>query len=223
MPTGVVLLAAGTGRRLGGKKPKQFLVLEGEPLFLKPLRTFLKHPSVREIVVVCSRAHETVVKHWIDRLKTRLSIRLAKGGGYRGESVRNGVRALSSRMDVVLVHDSARPLITIEMIRRVEAAARKTGVALAAWPLADTLKSSTKNNSVKKTIPRRGLWLAQTPQGFRRDIALECLLKPSRSATDDVELAERKGYRVRLVAGGPTNMKVTYPMDLKLCRLLSEK
>jgi 2-C-methyl-D-erythritol 4-phosphate cytidylyltransferase len=222
MPTGVVLLAAGAGRRVGGKKPKQFLLLDGEPLFLKSLRTFLKCSSVNEIVVVCLPGRETAVKRWISRCKTRVKIHLIEGGRYRGESVRNGVRALSPQMNVVLVHDAARPLISPDMVRRVEEAAKKTGAALAAWPLADTLKSSTKQGAVKKTIPRKGLWLAQTPQGFRRDVAIKCLLKPSASATDDVELAERKGYRVQLVEGGPTNMKVTYPTDLKLCRLLSK-
>jgi 2-C-methyl-D-erythritol 4-phosphate cytidylyltransferase len=75
---------------------------------------------------------------------------------------------------------------------------------------------------VEKTVPRAGLWLAQTPQGFRRDVALKCLLKPSKNATDDAELAERRGYKVALVEGAATNMKVTYPADLKLCRLLKK-
>jgi 2-C-methyl-D-erythritol 4-phosphate cytidylyltransferase len=130
------------------------------------------------------------------------------------------VRALSLDLDVILVHDTARPLVSRSIIERVARAASKKGAALAAWPLPDTLKSADKAGRVLKTIPRKNLWLAQTPQGFRRDVAMDCLLKPSSTATDDVELAERKGYRVVLVQGAPTNMKVTYPHDFSICEAI---
>jgi 2-C-methyl-D-erythritol 4-phosphate cytidylyltransferase len=111
-------------------------------------------------------------------------------------------------------------LITRDIVERVAQAALKHGAALAAWPLPDTLKWAAANERVKKTVPIKNLWLAQTPQGFKRAVALKCLLKPSRSATDDVELAQRRGVRVQLVKGAPTNIKVTYPHDLDLCRAL---
>lgn len=245
MRSGVVLLAAGAGRRLGARKPKQFLSLNGRPLFMTPLAVFAAMPSVKDIVVVCSSEGRKAVESSVRRLKTKKPVAVVLGGAIRGESVRNGVKALSTDIDVVLVHDSARPLVTADIVRRVETAAKKTGAALAAWPLADTLKLALQGTGgqarrsfggqarrsfgeqtrqisfVKKTIPRKNLWLAQTPQGFRRDVALKCLLKPSASATDDVELAQRKGFKVAIVDGAADNFKVTYPMDLKLCRLLA--
>ncbi|MCG3206206.1 MAG: 2-C-methyl-D-erythritol 4-phosphate cytidylyltransferase [Elusimicrobia bacterium] len=220
MSTGVILLAAGAGRRFGASKPKQFMTLGEEPLFMASLRVFLSLPSVREIVVVCHPNHQPFVHRWLNQLKTKKRIGITRGGEIRGESVKNGFYALSTTHDVVLVHDSARALVTKDIVKRVELAAKKNGAALAAWPLADTLKSSTLNGRVKKTIPRAGLWLAQTPQGFKRSVAAQCLLKPSPHVTDDVELAERKGFPVTLVEGSATNFKVTYAKDLDLCRLL---
>lgn len=186
-----------------------------------PLSVFVRMPSVREIVIVSAPDRIRFIEMQVRQLKTKKPIVVVAGGSLRGDSVRNGVRALSKKIDVVLVHDAARALVTSDIVRRVEAAAEKNGVALAAWPLADTLKLATSNLLVKKTIPRQQLWLAQTPQGFRRDVALKCLLKPSATATDDVELAQRKGYKVALVDGSAINFKVTYPTDLKLCRILA--
>ncbi len=222
MRTGVVLLAAGAGKRFGAAQPKQFLSLNGAPLFVSSLRVFARLPSITEIIVVCLNKHERFISSWAKRIVRRARVTVVEGGAYRGESVRNGVRALSSSVDVVLVHDAARPMVDVAMVRRVERSAKKVGASLAAWPLADTLKLSRGNSTVAKTIPRAGLWLAQTPQGFRRDVALQCLLNPSENATDDVALAERRGYKVAIVEGSATNVKVTYPTDLKLCRLLKK-
>ncbi len=222
MKSGVVLLAAGSGRRFGGRQPKQFLFVNGKPLFFLPLKTFLEKPSVKEVVIVGAPVHRAKISRWVAAMRTNKPIAVVDGGAIRGESVRNGVQALSNSVDVVLVHDSARPLVSRDIIDRVEKAAKRTGAALAAWPLADTLKLATPSLLVKKTIPREKLWLAQTPQGFRRDVAQKCLMAPSAGATDDVELAQRKGYKVAIVEGSATNFKVTYPTDLTLCRLLQK-
>jgi 2-C-methyl-D-erythritol 4-phosphate cytidylyltransferase len=222
MRTGVVLLAAGSGRRFGRARPKQFMTLNREPLFMNSFRVFEKIPSVKEIAVVSRPSDLKTVARWTRRSRKNLTVRMIAGGEFRGASVRNGVKALAANLQVVLVHDTARPLVTREIVRRVEKAAFKTGVALAAWPLNDTLKLASAQGRVRKTVPRKNLWLAQTPQGFRRDIALKCLLHPSPSATDDVELAQRKGYPVQVVEGSATNMKVTYPADLKICQALAK-
>lgn len=221
MRSGVVLLAAGAGKRVGGR-PKQFQLLNGAPLFMTSLRVFASMPTIKEIVVVVGSGHVGRVTSLLKRLRTRTNIAVVEGGAFRGASVRNGVRALSKNLDVVLVHDSARPLVDKNIVQRVVKAAQQTGVALAAWPLPDTLKMSNGQQLVKKTIPRQKLWLAQTPQGFRRDIADKCLLSASRTATDDVALAERKRFKVKIVEGSAINFKVTYPEDLKLCRLLAK-
>ena len=220
MSTGVVLLAAGTGRRFGGRTAKQFLPLNGEPLFLRSLRVFLSVPSVREIALVGAPRSLDSLRRRLPRLPARVRLTLVEGGAFRGASVRNGVRALSDKATVVLVHDAARPMITADVVRRVERAARRTGAALAAWPLSDTLKDGRGGRRVKRTVPRDGLWLAQTPQGFRRGRPLDCLLAPRPDATDDVALAERRGLPVEIVEGSASNIKVTYPHDLKVCRAL---
>jgi 2-C-methyl-D-erythritol 4-phosphate cytidylyltransferase len=219
--TGVVLLAAGSSQRFGKGLPKQFLLFNKEPLFVKSLRLFLRTPSVIEIALVVHRDHFTFAENWKNKMKHSQKITIVLGGAFRGESVKNGVKSLAKKLDVVLVHDSARPMITADIISRVEHAAYKTGAALAAWPLPDTLKQ-VKGRLVKKTIPRENLWLAQTPQGFRRDVANRCLLKPTPLATDDVELAQRKGFKVEIVKGASTNIKITYAADLDLCRRIAK-
>lgn len=219
--TGVVLLAAGSSRRFGRSVPKQFQSLKGEPLFMRPFRVFSRCPSVKEIVVVSQPEHHQKIKRWVGRPSRKKKISVVEGGPFRGDSVRRGYRALSPNLDVVLVHDAARALVTADIVRRVEKAARSHGAALAAWPLPDTLKLASSRNLVRKTIPRNDLWVAQTPQGFRRDVAKKCLLHPSPAATDDVQLAEKKGFKVAVVPGSPLNFKVTVPHDLKICRMLS--
>jgi len=220
MSTGVILLAAGLGRRFGGRIPKQLARLNGQPLFLKPLKIFAGIPSVGEIVIVVSKSLHSKVQGIVRRFKTRKKIILVLGGPFRGQSVKNGFRALSGQANVVLVHDSARPLVERKVVKRVEAAAKKFGVALAGWPLGDTLKLIGQTGQVIRTIPRKKLWLAQTPQGFRREIAEICLNYPKREATDDAKLAEAKGYKVKIVRGSPVNLKVTSPHDLRICRAL---
>lgn len=217
MKSGVVLVAAGSGRRFGQSLPKQFLSIAGKPLFLHSLDVFNKCPRVKEIVVVVAKCFFHKVTKRVERLGTRKTIKVVLGGSFRGASVRNGVKAISPKLDVLLVHDAARPGVTPDIVKRVEDAAFKKGAALAAWPLPDTLKRGSKTGRVIKTIPRENLWLAQTPQGFRMNIARQFLLKPKKNATDDVELVERRNIPVALVLGSPTNLKVTYSHDLKFC------
>jgi 2-C-methyl-D-erythritol 4-phosphate cytidylyltransferase len=216
--TGVILLAAGIGRRFGGTSPKQFLSLNNKPLYQHSLSVFRRIPSVGEIVLVVSPAK--VASFQKMKFAGLPHMTVTAGGSYRGESVRNGLRAFRTKPSVVLIHDSARPLVDSAMVRNVESAAKKFGVALAAWPLPDTLKEE-KNGMVKRTIPRKNLWLAQTPQGFRWSIAVKCLIHPRPDATDDVDLAQRKGFKVKIVIGSPKAMKVTVPMDLKIVRKIN--
>ena len=220
MATGVVLLAAGSGNRFGGRTPKQFLPFNGEPLFVASLRVFSSVASVTEIILVAPPGRASQIRRRLPRLSARLAVSVVDGGSFRGASVRNGVKALSAAVSVVLIHDAARPMVTADIVRRVESAARRTGSSLAAWPLADTLKKEGPRRRVGRTVARDGLWVAQTPQGFRRDVALKCLMFPRPGATDDVALAESRRLPVELVEGSPINIKVTTPHDLRLCRAL---
>ncbi len=212
--TGVILAAAGEGRRLGSRLPKALVPLAGTPLFLHSLRTYAALPFVREIAIV-------LPPDWVDRIRKQLGRRLetlkvttlVPGGARRQDSVRIGLEALSSPL--VLVHDAARPLITREAIRAVALAAQRHGAAVLAHPAVDTLKIADTRGRVVSTPDRALVWHAQTPQGFRREVFLNAYkVNGRKDATDDVQLVERAGGKVVIVPGPSSNFKVTTPEDL---------
>jgi 2-C-methyl-D-erythritol 4-phosphate cytidylyltransferase len=222
--TAVVIAAAGEGRRLGSKLPKALVPLAGAPLFLHSVRTFARLAFVHEIALVIPAA-------WLDRIRReyagtldRLKVTaLVPGGARRQDSVRAGLEA--TRSPVVLVHDAARPLVTAEAVRHVAQAAARHGAAVLAAPAVDTVKIVDGRRRVVQTPDRSRVWLAQTPQGFRRGV-LETAYRRNgrRNATDDVQLVERTGGRVVVVPGNPSNFKVTTPEDLaRAARELSRK
>ena len=216
-------MAAGGSRRFGSGSPKQLKRLNGIPVFIKSLSVFLNLPSVKEIILVVRPNQEKAIKKCLRPPTRYQKVKIIHGGRFRGESVKKGVVAISSQWSVLLVHDTARPLLTTSVVRRVEKAAKKHGVALAGWPLPDTLKKISISGHVRETIPRKNLWLAQTPQGFRMALAKKILTKPLRSATDDVQLAERRGYPIKVVYGAPQNFKVTFPFDFEVCQAMTRR
>lgn len=213
-PAGVILAAAGEGRRLGSKLPKALVPLAGSPLFLHALRTFAALTFVREIAVV-------LPADWVDRIRKTFGRRLetlkvttlVPGGARRQDSVRIGLEALKSPL--VLVHDAARPLITRQAIRDVALAAARHGAAVLAHPAVDTIKIADRRGRVVSTPDRDQVWHAQTPQGFRRAVLLNAYTVNGRKdATDDVQLVERAGGKVVIVPGPSSNFKVTTADDL---------
>lgn len=223
MKAGVVVVAAGRGLRFGGTVPKQFLKICGKPLVWWSLSTFNKLKIISEIVLVIPRGYlrrtEQMAAGWnLPKLK-----RIITGGTLRVDSVYKGVAALSGDVDVILVHDGARPLISAKLVESVADAAAAYGVALPGLPVGDTLKETGPDLWVKKTFPRKGLWSVQTPQAFSRNAVARIFNKNEnlrdlhKDVTDDVQLAERKGVPVKIVPGSPFNIKVTYPDDVKLC------
>ena len=213
-PTGVILAAAGAGRRLGSRLPKALVPLRGRPLFLHSLRAFASLPFIRQIVLV-------VPSGWIGKIEKKFGRELAKhrvtalvpGGRRRQDSVRAGLSVLST--PIVLVHDAARPLIGGAAIRDVARAAARNGAAVLAAPAVDTIKIADGRGRVRETPDRRRVWHAQTPQGFRRPVLLRAYrTQGRRDATDDVQLVERAGGRVVVVPSLHANFKVTSPEDL---------
>jgi 2-C-methyl-D-erythritol 4-phosphate cytidylyltransferase len=211
---GVILAAAGEGRRLGSRLPKALVPLAGTPLFLYSLRTFAGLPFVREIAIV-------LPPEWVGRIQKQLGRRLetlkvttlVPGGARRQDSVRIGLDAI--RSPIVLVHDAARPLVTPEAITQVAQAAARHGAAVLAHPAVDTIKIADARGRVVSTPDRSQVWHAQTPQGFRRSVLLNAYkVNGRRDVTDDVQLVERAGGSVRIVPGPPSNFKVTTPEDL---------
>lgn len=205
---------------MGGVR-KQYMELAGEPLLLHALRPILAHPGVEWVVVALPEDDVARPPPWLERLDARL--RIVAGGTDRSDSVASGLAAVPAAADVVLVHDAARPLVTSAIVRRTVAAAAGGVGAIAAVPIADTVKEVDADRRVVGTLDRRRLYRAQTPQAFPRALLVEAHRGAAADgviATDDAALVERYGGTVVVVEGDATNLKVTSPMDLVMAEAL---
>ena len=220
---GVVIVAGGSGSRVGGPELKQFRWVAGKPMLLHSVQLFQLRSDVAIVVVVLPKAYAADPPPWlfqcdIDRLL------VSTGGRDRAESVYNGLEDMPEEVEYVLVHDAARPLVTGEAIERVVQTAR-TGVgAVAGLPVVDTLKRVDADGRIVDTVSRESLWRAQTPQGFPREMLERAHLDARRagvSATDDAALCERLGLPVVMVQGSERALKVTEEADFARADALS--
>jgi 2-C-methyl-D-erythritol 4-phosphate cytidylyltransferase len=213
-----VIPAAGQGVRMGRKK--QGLLLAGRPVLWWTLDVFEATPLVQGLVVAVP-AEDTAA--WEDRLADCRKVRaVVAGGAERQESVRRGLAAVPDEVGWIVIHDGVRPCFTPELVERVVAEARRHGAAIAALPVAETLKRGA-DGWVQATVERDGLWSVQTPQAFRADVLREAHRRAAAeriAGTDDAALLERLGVPVRLVPGLPGNVKITRPDDLALAEAL---
>lgn len=223
MSVGVIVVAGGRGARLGASMPKQLLDLGGRSMLRRSVEAFDAHPDVAELVVVLPaelvEAGPTLLG------ATSRPCVFAAGGERRQDSVQRGVGALSGGVDLVLIHDAARPFVDGPLIDRVIAGARATGAAVPAVQARDTVKHVTGDRQVvSATIPRAEIWLAQTPQGFQRAVLREVMdaAGDAAEATDEASLVEQAGRPVQVVPGDERNRKVTTPEDLATARLAFE-
>ena len=210
--------AAGRGLRMGGSVPKQFLSLGGEPLIVQSLRILQAAPAVDQIILaVPSVDIEYCENEIVSRHRFTKVTKVVGGGAERQDSVRYALAQVFPDTDIVLIHDAVRPFVTLRMIAEVVAAARKNGAAIIALPMRDTVKQVRTDGTIERTVDRTPLWLAQTPQAFRRDW-IETAHKKAHAegirATDDAFLVEWLGYSVAVVEGSGENIKVTRPEDL---------
>jgi 2-C-methyl-D-erythritol 4-phosphate cytidylyltransferase len=220
---GVVLVAAGASSRLRGKELKQFRWIAGKPMLLHSLQLFHERSDVAMVVCVLPREYVGDPPPWIfqsdvDRLL------LATGGSERGESVLYGLEDLPDEVRIVVVHDAARPLVTMDVIDRVVAEARAGRGAVAALPVADTLKEVDSEGRVVRTIARDGLWRAQTPQAFPRAMIERAYAEARRTrryATDCAALCEQQGFEVVVVRGSERAAKVTEEGDFALVEAMT--
>lgn len=214
--------AAGAGRRMGGVR-KAFLELDGQPILLRAIRPFLETPGVECVVVALPPDRAAHPPAWLTGADPR--IRVVAGGATRGDSVAAAVAALPAEVEVVLVHDGARPLVERGLVERCLRAAAAGRAVVAGVPAVDTLKEVDARGRVVRTPPRGRYWHAQTPQAFPRRL-LERACRRARAdgveGTDDASLVERLGGGVEMVEGSPRNLKVTRPEDLVLAERLLE-
>lgn len=220
---GVVIVAAGSGTRTGSEELKQFRWVAGKPMLLHSVQRFMERPDVALVVAVLPRNYAGDPPPWLfqcdlDRLLVSV------GGRERGDSVLSGLQDLPPEVKIVLIHDAARPLADSATIERVIDEARRGRGAVAALPVADTLKEVGDEGRIVRTVERARLWRAQTPQGFPRDMierAYAEALRERVSATDDAALCERLGLEVVVVPGSELAMKVTVEEDFARLEALS--
>jgi 2-C-methyl-D-erythritol 4-phosphate cytidylyltransferase len=207
---------------MGGIR-KPWLELRGEPVLVHALRPFLDDPRVVAVRVALAADEAGAPPAWLLDLDAR--VKVVEGGGSRAESVARAVAALPPELDVILVHDAARPLVSRAVIDRVVAAAAAGTGAVAAWPATDTLKHVDGERRIVDTPDRTRLWHAQTPQGFPASMLRRALARADlgASATDDAALVEALGERVVVVEGSLRNLKVTRPDDLAVAEALLDR
>lgn len=211
---GVVIPAAGQGKRMGTKESKQFLLFHEKPILLHTLEVFEFHPEIDEIVVVVRESEMERTQKLIDEQGYQKVSRIVAGGRERQESVFLGLKGLST--DLVLVHDAVRPFVTQKAVTRLISEIRVFDAAILAVPVKDTIKKADEGQ-VLETLERKRLWSVQTPQGFRRELLVKAHIqaeKEANFATDDSALVEQLGIKVRVVDGEYTNIKITTPEDL---------
>ena len=207
-----LLMAAGYGRRFGAPEPKQFLPVAGRPVLRRAAEALLADGLVDDLLPVCAPGEEARVAALLDGLPALPPV---PGGAARQDSVRAGLEALAADPpDLVLVHDAARPVVPAGTVRGVLDALRDHPGAIPALPVSDTLKRGAAG-LVRGTVPRDGLFRAQTPQGFRFAALLAAHRNGPPGATDDAALIEAAGGAVALVPGSEENVKVTHPGDLE--------
>jgi len=218
---GVVIAAGGSSRRMG-ETDKLFAMLGGKPLLARVIDVCDKYYLVSQIVVVVNennleRCRQLVAEEGWSKVKD-----VCPGGEHRQDSVAAGLKKLK-KCDWVIIHDGARPLLTVDLIEDGLEAARETGAAIAAVPAKDTIKVAGDDRIVQQTPPRQNLWVVQTPQVFNFEIITEAYRRAKGHVTDDASLLEPLDYKVKLYMGSYDNIKVTTPDDMALAEILWKK
>jgi 2-C-methyl-D-erythritol 4-phosphate cytidylyltransferase len=218
-----VIVAAGRGERFGAGG-KILAVVGGRPMLAWSLDAFEQCDVVRDVVIVAGDHTMREIEALIGAGSWPKVRQIVPGGAERSASVRCGIEVLAGDVDIVVIHDAARPMVTPVLIARSAEAAGKAGAAIVATPVTDTLKRSADGALIESTVDRSTLWAAQTPQAFRCDDLRHVFEAASADgATDEAMLFERAGRPVRIVPGSRDNMKVTVPEDLAVVDFLLRK
>lgn len=216
-----LVVAGGSGRRMGACIRKQYLEIGGEPVLLRALRPFLAHPAFVAVIAVLPEEDAASPPEWL----AALGATVIAGGPERGDSVWNGLAALPGGVERVLIHDGARPFVSRAVVDRVLSGCGERGV-VAAVPVTDTIKEVDPNGVVVGSPARTRLWRAQTPQGFPCSALVEAYRAARRdgfAATDDASVFARYAGEVRVVEGAEENLKVTTPPDLVVAEAIAQR
>jgi 2-C-methyl-D-erythritol 4-phosphate cytidylyltransferase len=220
----VILPAAGQSSRFGAGEKKPFLALDGKAIWLRSAELFWNRPEVQRVCVVVSPDDLESFKLRFGAICSVMDVKIVTGGAERFASVANALSFVPDDVEFVAVHDAVRPLITPKLIDEVFAASAERGAAMLAVPVADTLKRvEAESNRIAETVPRAGLWAAQTPQVFRRDWLVEAYARRGEIGTpitDDAQLVEALGHSVFVVPGSRSNFKITTRDDFELAEAI---
>lgn len=218
----VIIPAAGAGQRFGGQVKKPFALLDNRPIFIRSIELFLNRADVCQTILTVAPEDFDVVKEKYAANIMIMGIKLVKGGAERHESVRAALPHVDPAAELVCVHDAVRPCVLESWIDQVFAEAVKSGAAILAAPLVGTIKRVAGSGVIDATVPREGLYEAQTPQVFRPDLlrrayeAMPADFQPS----DDAQVVERMGHGVTVVVTDHRNLKITTPGDMSLAAAL---
>jgi 2-C-methyl-D-erythritol 4-phosphate cytidylyltransferase len=215
----VIIPSAGRSSRFGGIEKKPFVSLDGRPVWQRSAEAFWTRDDVSRVYLVIAPEDRDDFRRRFGHLLAFANAEIVEGGAERFESVANALAKVPEDVPLVAVHDAVRPLVTAALADAVVRAAAEYGAAMLAVPVPDTLKQVDASNRITGTIPRAGVWLAQTPQVFRRDWLVEAYAKRASLTvpiTDDAQLIEALGHSVVVVPGAATNFKITTKDDLEL-------
>jgi 2-C-methyl-D-erythritol 4-phosphate cytidylyltransferase len=218
----VILVAAGKSSRFQNPQTKKpFVNLAGRPVWLHSAHRFRQHDSVNQLILVLAAEDRDTFLEANAKLVTDLNITVVIGGAERADSVENALQPVDSMCDFVVIHDAARPCFEMNLFERVLASALTQGAAIPAIPIHSTIKRSTDSRCVNQTVDRTNLYLAQTPQIFRKQWIVEAYRKRPRGLlTDDAQLLELADYPISLVEGSPLNIKITTTQDVILAEAI---
>lgn len=219
----VIIPAAGSGTRMGADVPKPLIRLGGKTILEHTITRFLEVAEVSQIIVATPDAYIKHIQKLLSALKGSVNFMVIEGGKERQYSIYNALLQVDDSADLVAVHDAVRPFIRSALIKRCMEVAAKFDGAIIGVPAKDTIKKVGGNQVIRETPDRSMLWQAQTPQVFKKDVlikAYEDAIKHQFVGTDDASLVERIGGKVCMVEGDRENLKITYPIDLKVAELM---
>jgi len=224
---GVIIPAAGKGKRMGNTKSKQFLEVAGKPIIVRTLEHFQNSPEVDIILVASNRNDLELLTELVKQYNLTKVGSVIEGGAERQDSVWNGLQAMAKeKVELVMIHDAVRPFISQQMIKKILQATLKDSVAILAVRPKDTIKKSSNADYADETLDRERLWITQTPQAFKFSLihkAFEKAYCDGFYGTDDASLIERIGMKVRIVEGTYDNIKITTTDDIELAQSIVKR